>query len=742
MRLRTYLVILAFVCCLGGLLLAFVIFERQQGLDSSAAQVEIAIERQQDVRRLADHVSNLFIFLDLLFGVSETYMIDGTLTQLKLSKQLLQRLETLPSQSEDTIAFTSRLLVHFKALDQEVGRVLERSGESDFVVSPDQLGSVDGITMALAADLQSLRLSSTALTERARFDQADLRDTFDLATWLAGTVYVFVVVLVLLWVARSVARPLNSVANAADVALRDRLPFEAPVDGPLEVRSLAGQISTLVSSLERAVEGRTQFLTSMSHELRTPLNGVLGMTALLLDSDLRTQDRKCMEVIQSSGESLLSIINELLDFSRFEDGSIELESNEFSLEQLVRKVLDVTMPLAHKKQVALYLEMPLFEHDSFAGDKNRLRQVLLNLVSNAIKFTEEGSVTLKVGLDETVVGVGGLEFCIADTGIGVPADKLQSIFKPFSQSDASITRQYGGSGLGLAICTEISGLMDGTISVSSKVGEGSEFSFSVRLPVVEKLVSGHSYESSAQEVGLVFFDAIKAKNVESNLKALGIKVSRFESMHDFDLPGPSAVMLVDVSSTNAIFINEYAAANPKVHVYAMGYSGLLLDIDEEFVQAVSDPVGPRELFRTLTSDGKITVTATDHTEHQLKVLLADDNPVNLIVASKMIQRLGPVVHQVKNGQEALDACVSEHYDLVFMDLQMPKMDGLSATRKIRAQAMHQPIIIAMTANAAAEDQQACFDAGMDDFVAKPIRLAELDSLLQKYSRDAEHLAPA
>ena len=740
MSLRTYLVILAFVCGMGGLLLELVIFQRQQELDVSAAEVEVAMTRQQDINRLSDYMSHLFLSLDLLFGASETYMIDATQKQLQLSNQFARDLKQLAIKSDASAPPLSSLLVGLKELKHEVDTVSVQAIEPEFFVAGDQLDRVDRVTLQLSVDLQRLSAISAEETERARFHQASQRATFDTTSWFAGAAYILVVVMVLFWVARTVARPLNRVAVAADIALRDHLPFDAPIDGPIEVRRLAGHISTLVHSLERAVDSRTQFLTSMSHELRTPLNGVLGMTAVLLDSDLRTQDRKCIEVIRTSGESLLSIINELLDFARYEDGSIKLVLNNFSLEGLIAEVLDVTTPLAHQKRILLYLDMPLLENDCFFGDKNRLRQVLINLISNAVKFTHKGSVSLRIQISEPSSDRIQLHFSVLDTGIGVPNDKLDAIFEPFNQSDASITREYGGSGLGLAICTEIVGLMDSEISVSSVLGQGSEFSFVVQLPIVGPLTDRSDYGGYPEEIGLVFLDPIKRSNVETILQEASVGARHFDTIDCIDLEAASSSIIIEAVESNVAKINEFAAANPSITVYAMGYAGLLLELDEKHSSALSDPICPRALLSAFARDSPVVATQVTQSDINLQVLLVDDNPVNRIVAAKMIERAGAVVSQASNGQEALEKCRRHNFDVVFMDLQMPIMDGLTASKNIRAQNLHQPIIIAMTANAMEEDRNACFDAGMDDFLAKPVRLSEVDAKLTKIGADRGHLS--
>ncbi|MCP8968941.1 ATP-binding protein [Ectobacillus ponti] len=373
---------------------------------------------------------------------------------------------------------------------------------------------------------------------------------------------------------------------------------------------------------ERATELKSVFLATMSHELRTPLNAVIGMTDLLSDTELQEEQREYVDTIRSSGSLLLSVINDILDFSKIESGKLESESMPLRLEETLKLTVNLLKPLAMEKCIELYYEMDSSVPRVIMGDEVRLRQVLLNLVSNAVRFTERGEVCIQVQAYESDEQVQ-LEFSVRDTGVGVPQDKMESLFTPFTQADSSISRRYGGTGLGLAICAGLVEIMNGTIRAESEEGRGSVFTFHIPAAAVkeEALVSGS------------------------------------------------------------------AAALP-----------------EE---------GPLRL--------------------EARILLAEDNVVNQKLAVRVFKNIGYEVDLAVNGEEVLHKLKKQSYDVIFMDVQMPYMDGLEATRIIRREyTERQPVIIAMTANAMAEDRERCFAAGMDDFLSKPILVQEIQRSLQHW----------
>jgi signal transduction histidine kinase/CheY-like chemotaxis protein len=547
--------------------------------------------------------------------------------------------------------------------------------------------------------------------------------------------------------------PAAVLSSFSDVTARER--------ARRDLEQTARQLERALVTAVAADQAKTTFLATMSHEIRTPLNAVIGLTGLLLDSRLDGPQCELVEGVRESGEALLGVINDILDFSKIEAGELDLESAPFALRECVEGALALVAVPAGAKGLELVLAVEPICPPLVVGDATRFRQVLVNLLSNALKFTAAGEVVVTVAAARPSPGGPAdrveLSVTVRDTGIGIPDERRDRLFRSFSQVDSSITRTYGGTGLGLVISRRLARAMGGDLTVDSTVGLGSTFCFTSVL--------GRSGSRRAADEGLRGRSVLLVDDSDSNRAALSDLLTSLGMVCTAAADGPTALALlyrgeVDVAVVDlqmpgmdglaleaALHALPGRSALPVVLMTSPQWSPLP-EVRERFAGTLTKPVRKAALSERLLAALRpagaalpAQATPTDRpVSPPLRILLAEDNLVNQKVARLMLAQLGHAVDIVGNGLEAVEAVRRTAYDVVLMDVQMPLLDGMSATRQIRAAVLPagQPVIVAVTASALVEDHAACTQAGMDDYLSKPIRGPELAEILVRARRPATH----
>ncbi len=789
MNIKVHTTLTLAACTATGVALGSFLVDRFRGIDDRIRELGPASVAMRNVELFGESLGQWLLVNDLVLYQGETFMASSSLTQADRLQELLDDIGETPLVADQRPALL-RLADDIEQTRELIDQARDLRGEQR-----------DSRLAALASEADRLGKSAVARIEdlqhrmrrRAGFLSADLNDQrrfLALLSLAAAVLYLGVVALCWLWTVHKIVAPIEGLSDAAERAARDDAEFELSQRGPDEVRLLTRNIGSFVDKLQSAkahteqqVKERTaqlveanqakaQFLATMSHELRTPLNGIINMNELILETPLDREQESFARTAKNAAEALLGLINDILDFSKIEARKLTLELVEVDLRQLTDGAVEILAGLADSKGLELHAVVAPSVPAKVQGDPTRLRQVLINFLNNALKFTAEGSVSIHVDVDSTDEANDGttLRFEVRDTGIGIPPERRASLFTAFEQVDASTTRKYGGTGLGLAICKELSALMGGDIGVDSEVGRGSTFWFTARLGTVPQQAPP---PAPADSVLVVSRRPLVRARLEAQLRFLGVPASRCQVVEHWQQgTEPQTGQALAIVDPYATLAEPFEAVEQLRGVpWIDGQRIAVLDhwlrhwpaemgTPPTGIHPLAEPTGFEQLRAWLdgapatasASNRPVPSTGTaDAAGTGRHILVAEDTTVNQQVVRTVLERAGHRVTITENGREALDAFAEQTFDLVLMDCQMPVMDGIEATRKIRALETdraaastlprHVPIL-ALTANAREEVVAECRAAGVDEFMTKPFRPADLLAAVERLLEPVPAAEPA
>ena len=802
MNFRAHIVVLVIVCALGGILLVAFIEHGYRYIDQKQRRLGSNSTTVKEMERLVEDIDRMLVTADLVIGSGESYLAHGAKLQINQMEMHLVDLRSSPLVQESPAI--NRLM------GQTLHAISRQIDEAQTSIESDALNQLNTLINEFDQDsmklVQLVEISRDQIVRQAKAYSIALdkeRSKLRTHSGLGILLYVMGVAAVVQWTRKKVTDPLNRLASAARQSMQNGQPFTHLQEGPAEIRQLSRDIGDFVRTLENKVAERTReleeamvaaqaasqaksdFLASMSHEIRTPMNGLIGMIDLLTKGRLDHSQQRYVTIAKSSAKTLLSIISDILDLSKIEAGKLELEEVPFDLWKTIEDSVHGFAYNAHQKGIELACHIAAEVPFMIRSDPTRLKQVLNNLLNNALKFTNTGQIIVKVTLEHDMGHDAAIRVAVHDSGIGIPPDKINRLFRSFSQIDSSTTRKYGGTGLGLMISKNLVQLMGGQIGMESQPGQGSTFFFTIQATKhhdpAQEIARRQSQACLNQALCLVVHhnnDVRKA--IEAQLGNAGVTtVCASSAVKALDLLrngamhfAPLTVAIIDLNlpRVNGLELAKMIKDDLQLRRIAIV---LLTPMDQRLDEnqlheigaaaCLSQPTGHFDLYDTLANllnlDFEPCLPETDLIENRddnlpqkppngeqsnrntSQILVAEDNEINQMIVGELLAASGYQYDFVATGAAAVEAVHTDRYQLILMDCQMPEMDGFEATRQIRQleknshnafRKSHRLPIIALTANALKGDMERCLEAGMDDYLTKPLNPEELIQTIKKH----------